>query len=235
MSLNGRSVLISGANRGIGRAMALQFAEIQARVLVGSRNLPDGVAVASELTKQGYDAIAVELDVADDESVAKLSRNLEQRAIAVDVLVNNAGVFFDKDAATLDLGWEAFEKTLKVNLAGAIRLCRAFIPGMIKRHWGRVINVSSQLGQLASPGGQWATYRLSKTALNAYTKILAEEVREHGVLVNTMCPGWCRTRMGGENAPLTAEDGARTAIFLAELPDKGPTGKFWESCKEIQW
>lgn len=235
MSLNGRTVLISGANRGIGKAMSLQFAEIKARVLVGARNSSEGAAVASELTTQGFDAIAVELDVADDQSVAKLSRDLEKRGILVDVLVNNAGVFFDKDAPTLDLGWEAFDKTLNVNLAGAIRLCRTFVPGMMKRRWGRVINVSSQLGQLASSGGRWATYRLSKTALNAYTKILADEVREHGVLVNTMCPGWCRTRMGGESAPLTAEDGARTAIFLAELPDKGPTGKFWESCKEISW
>ena len=217
--------LVSGANRGIGREIGRQLREDHGfTVLAGARD-PSRIEAAQGL-------VPIELDVSDDASVAAARERVEQDPGRLDVLVNNAGVYgsYD-DAATYDL--DEAHRVLETNLFGAWRLIQAFLPLLRDSDHPRIVNVSSGGGQLDDMGGGGTAYRLSKTALNALTKTTAAE--ESGILVNTMCPGWVRTDMGGESAPRSVEEGADTAVWLATQPDDGPTGGFFRNREPIPW
>jgi NAD(P)-dependent dehydrogenase (short-subunit alcohol dehydrogenase family) len=227
-----RTALVTGANRGIGLEVSRQLGRLGHRVLLGSREAAKGEETAARLRAEGVgDVTAVTLDVADPCSVGRLVA--EGREIAV--LVNNAGVVLDEGRRPLDLDEETVRATLETNLMGALRLAQAFMPGMAARGWGRVVNVSSGMGQLAEMGGGSLAYRLSKAGLNVLTRVLAREVEGRGVKVNSACPGWVRTDMGGTSAPRTVEQGAETIVWLATLPDDGPTGGFFRDKKPIAW
>jgi NAD(P)-dependent dehydrogenase (short-subunit alcohol dehydrogenase family) len=219
--------LVSGANRGIGREIARQLAADHGyEVLAGARD-PDRAGAPD------HEAITyVPLDVADQASVDRLTERIESDPGRLDALVNNAGVYGSPiGAADYDLD-EAHE-VLEVNLFGAWRLSQATLPLLLRSDQGRIVNVSSGAGQLSDMGGGRAAYRISKSGLNALTRILAAE--EGGLLVNTMCPGWVRTDMGGPSASRSVEEGADTAVWLATLPDDGPSGGFFRDRKSIPW
>ena len=219
--------LVSGANRGIGREIARQLAADHGyEVLAGARD-PDPAGASD------HEAITyVPLDVADQASVDRLTERIESDPGRLDALVNNAGVYGSPiGAADYDLD-EAHE-VLEVNLFGAWRLSQATLPLLLRSDHGRIVNVSSGAGQLSDMGGGRAAYRISKSGLNALTRILAAE--EGGLLVNTMCPGWVRTDMGGPSASRSVEEGADTAVWLATLPDDGPSGGFFRDRKSIPW
>jgi NAD(P)-dependent dehydrogenase (short-subunit alcohol dehydrogenase family) len=220
-----RTALVSGGNRGIGLEVCRQLAALGHRVLMGARE------PAAPLRAQGLDVAPVALDVADPESVARLAAARPE----VDILVNNAGVYLDQGRRPLELDEAVLRDTLDVNLLGAFRLCRAYLPGMAARGWGRVANVSSGMGQLGDMGGGSLAYRLSKTALNALTRVLAQEVDGRRVKVNAACPGWVRTDMGGEHAPRPVGQGAETVVWLATLPEDGPTGGLFRDKRPIPW
>jgi NAD(P)-dependent dehydrogenase (short-subunit alcohol dehydrogenase family) len=154
-------------------------------------------------------------------------------------LVNNAGILIDRDdvtASNADL--ETVKVTLETNLMGAWRMCQAFIPLMKKNGYGRIVNVSSGAGEfeyMAKSGGYWPAYSVSKASLNALTVMLASELKRSNILVNAVCPGWVRTDMGGSNAPRSVEDGAATPVWLATLPDGGPTGHNYYDKERISW
>lgn len=226
-----RTALVSGANRGIGLEVCRQLGRQGHRVLLGARNLKQGEEAAALLRGEGLDAEPVLLDVADPESVGRLAAERH----AVDMLVNNAGVGSAFGVATLDLDEAALHATLETNLLGAFRLAKAFVPGMAARGWGRVANVSSGMGQLAEMGGGSLDYRISKAGLNVLTRVLARELADRGVKVNSACPGWVRTDMGGPNATRPVEEGADTIVWLATLPDDGPTGGFFRNRQPIAW
>lgn len=226
-----RTALVSGANRGIGLEVCRQLGRQGHRVLLGARNLKQGEEAAALLRGEGLDAEPVLLDVADPESVGHLAAERH----AVDMLVNNAGVGSAFGVATLELDETALHATLETNLLGAFRLAKAFVPGMAARGWGRVANVSSGMGQLADMGGGSLDYRISKAGLNVLTRVLARELADRGVKVNSACPGWVRTDMGGPNATKPVEEGADTIAWLATLPDDGPTGGFFRDRKPIAW
>jgi NAD(P)-dependent dehydrogenase (short-subunit alcohol dehydrogenase family) len=213
-----RTALVSGANRGIGLEVARQLGRLGHRVLLGAREPARGEEAAARLRAEGIDITPVTLDVADPRSVGRLTAEGHD----VDVLVNNAGVVLDEGKRPLDLDEETVRATLEVNLMGALRLAQAVAPGMAARGWGRVVNVSSGMGQLAEMGGGSLAYRLSKASLNVLTRVLAHELRGQGVKVNSACPGWVRTDMGGASAPRTVGQGAETIVWLATLPDDGP-------------
>ena len=153
----------------------------------------------------------------------------------VDIVVNNAAVLVGESRAVLETTDDDLRATFETNVFGAVAVCRAFVPGMIARRFGRVVNVSSQAGQLASMGTYAPAYSMSKSALNAFTRQLAAATRGKGILVNSACPGWVRTDMGGPTATRSVEEGADTIVWLATLPVVGPTGGFFSDRREIEW
>ncbi len=220
-----RVALVSGANRGIGAEIARQLAaDHDFLVFAGARN-PDDVAA-----HQGIEPI--QLDVTDQAAVDAAAQTVESGPGRLDALVNNAGVYGDPvGAAEYDLD-EAHE-VLEVNTFGPWRLIEVLLPLLRKSDAARVVNVSSGAGQLSDMNGGHGAYRVSKAALNALTRTLAWDERD--IKVNAMCPGWVRTDMGGSGAPRSVEEGADTALWLATLPDDGPTGGFFRNRKPIPW
>jgi len=227
--------LVTGANRGIGLEVCRQLARSDLRVLLTARDEERGRRAAAGLRAEGLTVEAHQLDVTDPDSVRRLMARLETDAGAVDILVNNAGVALDKEVPGLTVDLERIRKIMEVNAYGALRMCQAVIPTMVRRRYGRIVNVSSRLGALHAMAGGWLGYRLSKASLNVITRVLADEVRGTGVLINAVAPGHVRTEMGGPNAPRSVEQGADTAVFLALLPDDGPTGGFFYDRKPLDW
>jgi NAD(P)-dependent dehydrogenase (short-subunit alcohol dehydrogenase family) len=232
--------LVTGSNRGIGFEIAKQLALKKIQVVLTSRNPTNGEAALRKLTRDGVKKVVfMQLDVSNQVSVENLSNEVEKTFGRLDILVNNAAILIDRDdlvASNSDL--EVVKATLETNLIGAWRMCKAFIPLMKKNGYGRIVNVSSGSGQfeyMATSGGYWPAYSVSKASLNALTVMLASELRETNILVNAVCPGWVRTDMGGSNAPRSVEEGAATPVWLATLPDGGPTGQNYYDKKQISW
>jgi len=228
--------VVSGANRGIGLAVCAELARQGLQVVLTSRDVGKGQAARRMLAAQGHAIDYHQLDVVDPASIRVLASYLERAHGGVDVLVNNAGVLLDpKGSRSPDMTTDTLAATFAVNVQGAAALTRALLPFMLRRRYGRVVNVSSGMGQLAEMGSGSPAYRLSKAALNAYTRTLAADLSGTGVLVNAMCPGWCRTDMGGAAAQRSAEQGADTVCWLATLPEGGPSGGFFRDREPIAW
>ena len=225
--------LITGGNRGLGRETARQLAAQGYHVLLGSRDLEAGRAIASELSGS---VEAIELDVTSSEQTARL-RGVVERLGRLDALVNNAGITGSSAYRTsiLDLDLGDLEHVLDVNVAGALRVSSAVVPLMRARGRGCVVNVSSGMGQLSDIGQGAPAYRLSKTALNAFTRVLSQELSETRIRVNAVCPGWVRTDLGGPSASLSVEEGVRGIVWAATLAEDGPTGGFFRHGKPIAW
>jgi NAD(P)-dependent dehydrogenase (short-subunit alcohol dehydrogenase family) len=221
----GRIALVSGANRGIGAEIARELAADHGfAVYAGARN-PDEVE-----SQDGV--VPVQLDVTDEDTIFAARERIESDAARLDALVNNAGVYGEPIGAA-DYPLADAHEVLEVNTFGPWRLIEAFLPLLRESDAPRVVNVSSGAGQLSDMNGGRAAYRVSKAALNALTRTLASD--ERWLKVNTMCPGWVRTDMGGSGAPRSVEEGADTAVWLATLPDDGPTGGFFRNRKPIPW
>ena len=229
-----KTALVTGANKGIGREVARQLAAKGFHVFVGARNEKAGRKAAEEIAKEGGKATFLEIDVADNDSVTTAAREFAETADHLDVLVNNAGIIVDGDDAILETGDDLVRKTLETNTLGALRVTRAFVPSLRKSKAPRVINVSSSGGQLTGGADGWApVYCISKTALNGVTVQLAAALPKFAV--NSVCPGWVRTDMGGENASRSVEEGADTIVWLASEASQDLTGKFLRDRKEIPW
>jgi NAD(P)-dependent dehydrogenase (short-subunit alcohol dehydrogenase family) len=229
-----RTALVTGANRGIGLEVCRQLASRGYRVLLTARDRAKGEAAAAALRAAGEVTAAV-LDVTDARSVRTLAADLERRGVAIDVLVNNAAVLVGESRGVLQTTIDDLRATFETNLFGVVSVSEAFVPAMVARRYGRVVNVSSEAGQLASMGTYAPAYSMSKSALNAFTRQLAAATRGSGVLVNSAGPGWVRTDMGGPGAPRTVEQGADTIVWLATLPARGPTGGFFSDRRAIDW
>lgn len=231
-----RIALVTGANRGLGREIARGLAELGMHVIVASRHKEAGEKVVAQLRADGLAAETLPLEVSSDDSVASLAHHVATTHGHIQVLVNNAGVLLDShDDSVLDLPLDTLRATLETNLFGVLRVTQAFVPAMREAGYGRVVMLSSGMGQLAEMQAGTAAYRISKTALNALTRTLAAECAGSNVKVNAMCPGWCRTDMGGPNATRSATEGADTALWLATLPDDGPNGGFFRNRQAIAW
>lgn len=232
--------LVTGSNRGIGFEIAKQLSMMKIQVILTSRDSANGEAAARKIARDGAKkVVAMKLDVSNQVSVDDLLDEVEKTFGRLDILVNNAAILIDKDnvvASNADL--ETVKTTLETNLIGAWRTCNAFIPIMKNNGYGRIVNISSGAGEfeyMATSHGYWPAYSVSKASLNALTVMLASELRGTNILVNAVCPGWVRTDMGGSNAPRSVEEGAATPVWLATLPDGGPTGHNFFDKKQIDW
>jgi NAD(P)-dependent dehydrogenase (short-subunit alcohol dehydrogenase family) len=230
-----RTALITGGNRGIGLAAARALAVSGMRVVLTARHLSAAEHASTGITDTAAEVLPLALDVTDPDGARACARRLEQAGIEVDVLVNNAGVY--PTTPVLEVDEATIAAAVAVNLLGPWRTCQAFVPGMVARGYGRVVNVSSGGGQLNQPGGPGpGAYGITKAALNALTLEVAHAVPAGvDVTVNAMDPGWVATRMGGSGAPRTAEQGADTIVWLATLPASGPTGGFFHDRRPVPW
>ena len=238
-----RVALVTGANRGIGFEIARQLALKEMIVLMGARDEAGGVESKEVLADQGLDVHFIHLEVTDQTTIQAAIGKVKDKFGRLDVLVNNAGIQVDGQTQILELSLPIFQNTLETNALGPLFLSQACISLMKKNSYGRIVNLSSTLGSLSdiinpdSPYGkiQSPAYRLSKTMLNGITVLLARELRGTNILVNSVCPGWVRTRMGGDQAPLSPEEAAETPVWLATLTDDGPTGGFFRQKRPIPW
>jgi NAD(P)-dependent dehydrogenase (short-subunit alcohol dehydrogenase family) len=232
MAENGRVALVSGGNRGIGLEVCRRLAEEGLTVILGSRNEERGRRAAEGLSGE---VVVRQLDVADAGSVERLAASVESDFGRLDVLVNNAAISNDDGQSGAEADLERVREALEANLFGAWRLCEAAIPYMRRERYGRIVNVSTGLAALEDMGGGSPGYRISKTSLNALTRILASELRGSGILVNAVNPGWVQTDMGGQNANRTVEEGADGVVWAATLPNNGPTGGFFRDRRHVAW
>ncbi len=241
-SIKEKIAVVTGANRGIGLEICRQLAQKGILTVLTSRDEKKGLAICEKLVRQELPVRFHQLDVDHAASIEALKRFMEKEFGRCDILVNNAGIFPDASSAgsdtfpsALNTSPETIKKGIVTNVIGPLLLCQAFVPMMKKNNYGRIVNMSSGMGQLSDMNGGYPAYRISKTALNAITRILSDELMDYNILVNSMCPGWVKTDMGGPGATRSVEEGADTAVWLSALPNNGPRGKFFRDRKEIPW
>jgi NAD(P)-dependent dehydrogenase (short-subunit alcohol dehydrogenase family) len=227
-----RVALVTGANRGIGRGIADGLAHAGITVFVGARSHADATEAAGGI---GHDALPVQLDVTDPASVTAAMQRVFDVVGRIDIVVNNAGGHYDDGVRARTLADDDLRDAFEVNTIGPMRVIRAALPHLLEQRWGRIVNVSSRSGTFSATWADAPAYGVSKAALNMLTVQLAKDLEGTGVLVNACCPGWVRTRMGGPNAERSVEDGADTPIWLATLPDDGPTGQLFGERRVIEW
>ena len=219
--------LITGAYRGLGYEVARQLSERGWQVILTARRKDQGAAAAAKLKNASF----LELDITDDSSVARAAKKVAK----LDVLINNAAIIAEGDQDVLTIPPEVVARTLETNALGALRVSQAFVSRLLKSPAGRIVNVSSGAGQLSDMGTWSPAYSASKTTLNAITCLFAAALKEQGIAVNSVCPGWCRTEMGGSNAPRSVEEGAAGIVWLAAEAPQDKTGLFWRDKKVIPW
>ncbi|MDP2652496.1 MAG: SDR family oxidoreductase [Candidatus Omnitrophota bacterium] len=234
--------VVTGGNRGIGFEICRQLARQGVLVVLTSRDEGQGLRACEILHKEELSIRYCPLDVDHPGSIEDFQIFIQREFGRCDILVNNAGIFPDsrnadaEDFPSIFHGKaETITRAMVTNVYGPLLLCQAIVPLMIKHDYGRIVNMSSGMGQLTDMNGGYPAYRISKTALNALTRMLNDELLDRNILVNSMCPGWVKTDMGGPGATRSVEQGADTAVWLATLPDGGPRGKFFRDRKEIPW
>ena len=273
MNTQEKIAVVTGANRGIGFEVCRQLAKLGILVVLTSRDEKKGLEACKKLEQQELTVRYFQLDVTHAASVSRLVSFLQKEFGRCDILVNNAGVFLDKNGpedidfpSIFSARIDVIRQTLETNVYGPILLCQALIPLMKKNNYGRVVNISSGMGQLCDMNGGYPGYRISKAAINCVTRILTDElltfsllnrmpnlqmpleleaedlagskkrsIKGNNILVNSVCPGWVKTDMGGSGATRTVQEGADTIVWLATLPNGGPGGKFFRDRKEIPW
>ncbi|MEU6443549.1 SDR family oxidoreductase [Streptomyces sp. NPDC047046] len=239
MSESTKTALVTGANKGIGLAIARGLADLGFTVAVGARDEARGAAAAESLRAEGARAFAVALDVTSDQSVAAAARTVAEKAGRLDVLVNNAGISGStedgaQDPTTLDL--DVVRTVLDTNVFGVVRVTNALLPLLRRARSPRIVNVSSTMGSLTlRTGPVLAAYGPSKTMLNALTTQYARRLADTPVLVNSCCPGWVATDFTGHEPDRTPAEGAAIALRLATLPDDGPRGGFFDDGGVVPW
>lgn len=228
---SGKVALVTGANRGIGQETGRQLAKLGFTVLLGVRHVAKGEAAAKALDVH-VEVIA--LDVAAPDAARTAAEGVQRRFGRLDVLINNAAVHYDTGSRASRPDWTVIREAFETNVFGAWRAAAAFAPLLGAGGHGRLVNVSSEAGSLASMGPGAPAYSTSKATLNALTRVLAAELRGSGVLVNAVCPGWVATDMGGPGGRPVAQ-GAAGIVWAATLPDDGPTGGFFRDGKRLPW
>jgi NAD(P)-dependent dehydrogenase (short-subunit alcohol dehydrogenase family) len=230
-----QTALITGAYRGLGFETARQLAAKGFTVITTARKKSEGEKAADKLRLAGGNVQFVEMDVTSEPSIQTAVKAVSAIVDHLDVLINNAGVYPDGDRTILTIDRETILKTYETNTVGPILVTRAFLPLLEMGKTPHVINISSGLGALSSMAGAAPSYSISKAALNAVTRQFAAVLTEKGIAVNSVCPGWVRTEMGGQNAPRSVEDGVDTIVWLASERPKNINGQFLRDRQVIAW
>ncbi len=226
---------VTGGNRGIGFQICRDIANKDLKVLLTARNSEKGAKSAKILQDEGLDVTFYELDVSSAESIDNFVSRVTKEFSRIDVLVNNAAIIPDSRSSGLSVEIQELQVSLETNVYGVIQLSQKIIPLMIKNNYGRIINLSSGMGQFADMGSGYLAYRISKTAVNTITKVLANETDSYNIQINSVDPGWVKTEMGGAGASLSVEEGADTIVWLSTRPDNSPTGMFYKKREIISW
>jgi NAD(P)-dependent dehydrogenase (short-subunit alcohol dehydrogenase family) len=227
-------IVVTGGNRGIGLEICRQLAARAARVVLTARDPAAGTAAVAKLAAHKRAATFHPLDVTDGKSIVALRDFLKDTYGHLDVLINNAGIIAKAEAPALQVELATIRDTLETNALGPLHLAQTLTPLLKRGTSPRIVNMSSGMGALSDNDGGYAAYRISKTALNAATAILAAELRGT-IAVNSVCPGWVKTDMGGAQAERDVADGADTAVWLALDAPAQLTGKFVRDRKVIPW
>lgn len=233
--------LVTGGNRGLGYETCRRLAREGAIVLLGSRRLRAGRKAAEALQLEvregggGGEVHVVKLDVTRPKEIVAAARWIAEEYGRLDILVNNAGVYLDEGVSVFDVDEVTFRRTMNVNFQGPFRLCRALVGLLRAAPGGRIVNLTSGYGSMSRMSGGTAAYRVSKTSLNALTRILAAELADTSIKVNAVDPGWVRTDMGGPSATLSPEEAVETVLWLALLEDDGPTGGLFYNGEPAPW
>lgn len=233
-------VLVTGANRGLGLEAARTFAEMGYFTILSGRNSDSLESVMMKLKTQFQNINSVIMDMSNEQSIRKAADSVLSKYGKVDILVNNAGILIDDansgaDNSILTINSNIIHQTMMTNVYGPLLLSQLLIPKMKESDFGRIVNVSSAMGQLSDMNGLYPAYRISKVSLNAVTVILHNELNGTNILVNSVSPGWVKTDMGGKNAPRTLEEGVQGMIRLATLKDGGPSGLFFRDEDQLAW
>lgn len=235
--LQDKVALVTGSNKGIGLELVRQLATAGISTFLTSRSEHKGIAAQSLLAEEGIAVHFLHMDVTNLLSIHAAARHIEERHGKLDILVNNAGILPDEDAESggLIIPPDIVRNVFETNTLGPLQVSQVMLPLLRKSPAGKIINISSGMGSLAEMDGGYPAYRISKTALNAVTRILATELADSDITVNSVCPGWVKTDMGGPNAAITTEQSANgiVPLLLSETP--GPTGQFLRDGKPVPW
>jgi NAD(P)-dependent dehydrogenase (short-subunit alcohol dehydrogenase family) len=235
MSTSPQTILVTGANKGIGLEICRQLARLEHRVILSARSAERGEGAVKTLAAEGLKVEFLLLDTADEGSILRAARGLKQRIPALNVLINNAAILDTWQGTILEAKAADLRDTFITNVLGPVLLTQALLPLLEAGKPSRIINVSSQLGSVQNMTDGWPGYGISKAALNAATRKLAAALAQRGVSVNAASPGWVRTEMGGESAPLTVEHGAKNIVRLVTDVPQTLTNHFLEEKGEIPW
>lgn len=237
MSATKKVAVVTGANRGLGFETCRQLAKHGIHVILTSRDEDKGIVATEKLKSEKLKVTYHPLDITNPDSIELLAKYIKDQFGRLDILVNNAGVLIGsaEDSSVFNAKVDTIRKSMETNVYGPLQVSQALIPIMKVHNYGRVVNVSSGMGQLAYMNGGYPGYRLSKTSINALTRILAYELQGTNILVNSVCPGWVKTDMGGPDANRTPEQGVDSIVWLAMLPDGSPTGGFYRDRKPVPW
>ena len=243
MAINDTSPLVAvvtGANRGLGWETCRQLAKQNIKVILTSRDCNKGITAATILQDEGLNVIFQPLDITNPISIRNIANFIIKRFRRLDIIVNNAGIAIDtpQEDSLLDVRLKSIHDAMETNVYGSLLVCQALIPIMKLNNYGRIVNVSSGAGQLSridKMNRVYPSYRLSKATLNAYTLLLACELKGTNISVNAVCPGRVKTAMGGRDARDSVEKGARGIVWAATLSENNLTGNFFRDCKSISW
>ena len=229
------NILVTGGNKGIGLEICRQLARGGHHVILSARSAERGEKAVEALAAEGLKVDFLLLDTGDDASIQRAARELKQRLKALHVLINNAAILNDWQGSVLNTNAADLRETLNINTVGPVVLTLALLPLLETGKPARVINVSSQLGSVQNMTDGWASYGISKAALNAATRKLAQALKPRGIAVNAASPGWVKTEMGTDSAPLTVEQGAQNIIRIITDMPATLTDHYLEEHGEIPW
>lgn len=235
MQIDTRVALVTGSNRGLGLATVRGLARQGYLTVLTARNEHDAVAAAKPLMEEGLPVVAHQLDVTDVASISRAVSDIVFEHGRLDVLVNNAAVAIDPKLTPSTVDMERVLSTFNTNVFGAWRCTSAVVPQMKDQHYGRIVNISTHMASLTTMAASSPSYRVSKAALNALTRVFGDELREHNILVNAVSPGRANTRMSYGGADQTPDEAAASLLWLAALVDDGPTGGLYHGTEKLPW